>query len=53
MRTIIWSPQAEAELAEILTYFEEQNAGSNIYTAYLLGKINDVSARFIQSPALG
>ena len=53
MRTMILSPQAEAELAEILAYFEEQNLGSNSYTVYLLDKIEKVSAHYVRSPALG
>jgi len=50
---MILSPQAEAELAEILAYFEKQNAGSNSYTVYLLDKIEEKSPHYIQNPELG
>ena len=53
MRTMILSLQAEEELAEILAYFENQNAGSNSYTVYLMDKIEKVSAHYIRSPGLG
>jgi len=50
---MILSPQAEAELEEILAYFEKQNAGSNRYAVYLLDKIKKTSIHYIQNPELG
>ena len=53
MRTMIWSPQAEAELEEILVYFEQKNAGSNSYSVYLIDKIEKISAHYVRFPEMG